>query len=284
MQRRRHDLPTAYARMAAYNGWTDPDGQTHLIDRPASPERGQLLSVLVTGGVRNLETFSISGLDLSYAHLPSVDLGVFTAQLINLALADFTSGYLSDIDFGGATLENARFVRASLRRCDFSVLDGTRARPPIRAADAPFATLASGADFSGAHIDDSSFAGAWLLAASFDGALVVSTSFSGAELGSATVRGAVLVGVDFTGAGLKSTDFDGAIMFGDDALERIAAQAGPGSFIRDRWIAEPITIAQVMKIPLVYNKLERAFVESAGPAWRLRRVKPFEDIAPTDGQ
>jgi uncharacterized protein YjbI with pentapeptide repeats len=284
MQRRRHDLPTAYARMATYNGWSDPDGQTHLIDRPTSPERGQLLSVLVTGGVRNLETFGISGLDLSYAHLPSVDLGVFTAQLVNLAVADFTGGYLSDIDFGGATLENARFVRGNLLRCDFSVLDSGRVRTPIRAGDAPFPTLASGADFSDAYIGDSSFSGAWLLAANFDGALVVATSFAGAELGPATFQGAVLVGVDFTGAGLKSTDLDGAIVFGDDALDRIAAQAQPDSFVRDRWVAEPIPLDQVMQIPLVYNKLEREFLEAAGPSWRLRRVKPFEDTPPPEGQ
>lgn len=277
MQRRRADLPQTYARMAAYYGWAEPDGQTRLIDRPASPERGQLLNVLVTGGVRNLETFNLAGLDLSHAHLPAIDLGVFSAQLARLAFADFSGAYLTDADFGGASLENARFARASLRRCDFSVLEAGRVRPPIRAEDAPFRTFASGADFSGAYLEDISFAGAWLLAANFDGALAVGASFAGAELGTATLRGAVLARADFAGAGLKSTDFDGAILFGGDPVAALAAAAAPGSFVADRWAADPVALDEVMAIALVFNNVERATLEAAGAPWRLRRVKPFEE-------
>ena len=64
---RRADLPNTYARLTAVFGWVDPGAENRLIDRPASPERGQLLRVLIGGGLRNLEGLNFFGLDLTFA-------------------------------------------------------------------------------------------------------------------------------------------------------------------------------------------------------------------------
>ncbi len=283
MQRRRDDLGDTYDRMAAYYDWQEPLTTTRLIDRPASPERGQLLNVLVTGGLRNLETLSTAGLDLSYAWLPEVDMGVFTAQTVRLPYADFTGSYLAEVDFGGARLENARFVRANIRDSDFSTLEADRVRPPLRAADAPFRTFMTGADFSGAMIADTQFTDVWLSAANFDGAILLRCSLAGADLSVATLRGAILIGTDLTGASLKSTDLDGAIVFGADFLDQLEKIAEPGSFVRDRWAQEPIDVAEIMAMSLANNSLELADIDDAmvkADPYRLRRIGGWDTTAP----
>ncbi len=283
MQRRRADLPETYDRMATYYDWQELPTVTRLIDRAASPERGQLLNVLVTGGIRNLETLSVAGLDLSYAWLPEIDMGVFTAQTARLPYADFTGSYLAQVDFGGASLENARFVRSDIRDTDFSTLDSARARPPLRAVDAPFRTFLTGADFSGAMLTDTSFVEAWLTAANFDGAILLRCNLAGADLSVATLRGAILLNSDLTGASLKSTDLDGAIVFGADYLDRLEKDAEPGSFVRGRWAQDPITVDEIMVLPLVNNSLEPADLAAAmaqGEPYRLRRIGGW-DQAPT---
>ncbi len=284
MQRRRDDLGDTFDRMATYYGWQDPQTTTRLIDRPASPERGQLLNVLVTGGIRNLETLSTAGLDLSYAWLPEVDMGVFTAQTIRLPYADFTGSYLADVDFGGASLENARFVRANIRDTDFSTLEADRVKPPLRAADAPFRTFMTGADFGDAMIADTRFGGVWLSAANFDGAILLRCSLAGADLSVATLRGTILLDTDLTGASLKSTDLEGAIVFGADFLDQLEKIAEPGSFVRDRWAQDPIDVAEIMAMPLANNSLEPADIDAAmvrGDPYRLRRIGDWNTAPPT---
>ena len=279
MQRRRADLGQTYARMAAHFGWAEPLATTALIDRPASPERGQLLAVLLAGGVRGLEVLNAAGLDLSFARMQNADLALVSAQMARLAYGDLSGSYLVECDFGGATLDNARLRQAHISRSRFASLTADRVRPPFRAADAPFTTFASGADFAGAVISASDFGGARLLAANFDGALVTATSFAGADLSAATLRGAVLLGVDLAGAALKSTDLDGAVVFGANALSELAATAAPGSFIADRWVLEPLTLDAVMALPVVGNTLtaDEVIAASGGASpFRVGRTQPFE--------
>ena len=90
MALRRDDLPQTYARLAEAKGWQDQPLQKGLIDRPASPERGELLRVLIAGGVRNLEPLNFVGLDLSFAYMQDADIGLVTAQGALLSYADFS--------------------------------------------------------------------------------------------------------------------------------------------------------------------------------------------------
>lgn len=57
-------LPDTCARIGGYSGWiegwTEPDADARLIDRPASPDRGQLLSVLLGAGLFNLRSLNVN--------------------------------------------------------------------------------------------------------------------------------------------------------------------------------------------------------------------------------
>lgn len=279
MERRRGDLSQAYARMAEAFSWRDTPAAAGLIDRPASPERGQLLQVLTFGGVRNLEILNHFGLDLAFAYLPNAELALLTAQGGRLSYADLSGSHIVESDLGGAWLENTRFRRATISRSSFAAVAADRVRPPPRAADAPFSTHAQGADFSGAVIRDSSFRGAFLTAASLDGALLVATDFGQADLSAATLRGAILVGPVLDGVALKAADLDGAILFGPDPLADLTARAAAGTFRADRYRAEPLTWEALMAIPLVHQTLSRdeiaAAVGGADPV-RLVRIAPLE--------
>jgi uncharacterized protein YjbI with pentapeptide repeats len=275
MEARRADLPETYARIAEFNGWDDLPQGTRLIDRPASPERGQLLNVLVTGGLRDLEALNAAGLDLSHAYVPGLTLGVFSAQIGQLSFADFTGTQLVDFDMGGAFVENARFVRARLDRANFGTLTGDRMKWPMRPEDAPFYTVLSGSDFTEAQVRDSDFNGAWMLATRFDGAVLRGVNFAQAELGTSTFRGTLILSADFTGAGLKSVDFEGAVVFGADALARLAAAAQPGSFVPESWELQPVTVDELMGVAVFSNAVsaeEMAEAMLAGEPFRMHRV------------
>lgn len=280
MQGRRAAFPGTYDRMATYNRWLDaPDG-VRLIDRPSSPERGHLLSVLAGAGVRALEPLNVAGLDLSFARLQDAVLPALSLQGGRLAYADFSGAALTECDLGGAVLENARFRRADIRRSTFADVQETRVRPPLRAADAPHKSFLSGADFSAAVVRDTDFSDAWALATNWDGAVLDRVRFTGTQLGLARFPGAVLIAPDFTGAGLKSADFDGAIVFGADALDRIAAVAEPGSFRADRFRLLPMTMADVLALPLVNQTLDGGEITAAtgGAApYRVERIVAFDD-------
>ena len=280
MLRRRADLPKTFARMQAAFGWPEEGAESRLIDRPASPERGQLLSVLLGAGLHNLERLNLAGLDLSFAYLPNADITLLTGLGARMAYADFSGSYLTEADLGGAALENARFRGAQFRRSSFAVVGPERTRAPYLPENAPFASFLSGADFDSSVQFGTDFTGAVLTAASFDGAVFLGGRFDGAALGAATFRDAVLIGTSFAGAELKSVDFDGAILFGRDVPAELAAAAAPGSFVPARFRAEPVTLDEVLAINAVYQNLEPSEVEAAaagGTPFRLLRVQSFEE-------
>lgn len=280
LEGRRADLPAAHARMTAAFGWRETRTEAALIDRPASPERGQLLQILTFGGLRNLEVLNHFGLDLSFAHLPNAELALVTAQGGRFSYADLSGSHIIESDLGGAWLENARFRRTTISRSSFAAVTADRVRVPFPAEGAPYPTNAQGADFSGAAVRDSDFRGAYLTAARFDGAVLVNTSFAGADLSAATLRGAVLVAPGLDGVALKATDLDGAILFGPDPLAALTASAAQGTFRADRYRAAPLSWDELMAIPVVQRTLDReeiaAAVGDASPV-RLVRILPLED-------
>ena len=280
MQGRRDDLGDSYTAMAAYFGWQDRPEGTRLIDRPASPERGQLLNVLMSGGVRNLEPLSFLGLDLSFAMLKRTNFLLVTAQQTELSFADLSGSEIVECDFGSAILENARFRRAHIRRSRFAALMPDQVRAPLPAQDGPTATRLAGADFSGAIIADSDFSGVWATAARFDGAALVATPFKDADLSLASFRGAVLIATDFTGASLKRADFDGAVVFDAAFLTRLADTAAPGSFRADRFRIDPLAMADVMGLQIINANFDadRIAALTAGAApFRITRIASFDE-------
>ncbi|MBN8632504.1 MAG: pentapeptide repeat-containing protein [Rhodobacterales bacterium] len=278
LQRRRADLGDAYPKLEAYFGWADrPDG-TYLVDRPASPERGQLLRVMVSSGLRNLELFTFTGLTLDYAMLKSTDLSLITAQQARLSYADFSGSYLVECDFGSAILENARFRRAHISRTRFAALTEDQVLPPLPPQTAFAITRLSGADFARATITASDFSGAALTAAIFDGALLDGVNFSGADLSAATFRGTVILQADFAGVSLKRTDLDGAVVFGEDFLTRLAQTAAPDSFRPELFRLDPLKAGALDGMMVVQDALtpEDIAARTGGAApFRITRIGEF---------
>ena len=280
MLRRRGDLGQTYARLAEANGWQEPGPQNQLVDRPASPERGQLLRVLIAGGIRNLAPLNFVGLDLSFAYMQNADLSLMTAQGGLMSYADFSGSHIIGSDLGGAWLENVRFRGCRIERTSFADITADRVQPPFRPEEGTVPSFLAGADFEAAALIDVSFAEADLLAANFDGALLVRPDFSGSILGAATLRGAVLLAPEFAGATLKSVDLDGAVVFGTDFLPELMAAAEPDSFVAARYVAAPVTLAEVMALPVVDLTLtedEVVAISGGAPAFRLQRIQPFEN-------
>lgn len=278
LQRRRGDLGEGYPKLEAYFGWADRPEGTWLVDRPASPERGQLLRVMVSSGLRNLELFTFAGLTLDHAMLKSTDLSLITAQQARLSYADFSGSYLVECDFGSAILENARFRLANISRTRFAALPPDQVRAPLPAETGLALTRLAGADFSRATIRDSDFSGAALMAASFDGALLDGVDFGGADLSAATLRGTVILDADFAGASLKRTDFDGAIVFGEDFLTRLSAAAAPETLRPDLFRLDPMAADDLSALMVVQNALtpEEIASRSGGAApFRVTRVGEF---------
>ena len=277
---RRTDLPNTYARMAAAYGWPAQGAENRLIDRPASPERGQLLQVMVAGGIRNLEVLNHFGLDLSFAYLQAADLFLLTTQGGRLSYADFSGSHIMGGDFGGSYLENARFRSCRIQDTSFAAVTAGRVNPPLKAENAPYSTFLTGADFNASVLINVDFTAAYLTAANLDGTLLVRANLSGASLGAATLRGAVLLAPILDGTEWKSADLDGAVVFGASFLAEAAAIAAPDTLRPEMYEATPMTLAEVMAINIVYQNLTEAEVTgitNAAPAFRVKRTSPFTD-------
>lgn len=279
LEHRKDDLPETWARLQSAFGWAASEATSRVIDRPASPERGQLFQTLVAAGVRDLDVLNHLGLDLSYAYLPGQEITWVRSMGGRMSFADFSGGQITESDLGGSWLTNARFDKAQVVRSDFSVAGAERVRPPFPVEGGPFGTFLSGASFRQAQIVDTSFAGAQAMAADFDGALLVRTDFRDAVLGAATFRRAVLIDTDFGGADLKSVDFDGAIVFGADFLEKLSA-AAPERFRPDRFRLDPVGADELVAVPMLRDSIHIRDLasESKGmPAFRIVRIGSFED-------
>jgi uncharacterized protein YjbI with pentapeptide repeats len=276
---RRHDLPGLWASAAALNGWADSVAPVRLIDRPASPERGQLLRVMLGNGLRAFEVLNFYGLDLTFAQAQGLTIPGATMQTANLAFADVSHGSLVETDLRGANLSNARLRHAQVLRARLGVLLSPEARAPLDQGglDA-FPSRLNGTDFSGALVQDSDFSGADALASVFDGALMVRPDFTEASLGAASFRGTVLVAPVWTNAFLVKADFDGAIVFGADPLAEMAAAAFGGTFDPALYRAESADLEATLA-PLRWADPDAAGIRALMgdvPVWRLVRIAPLE--------
>ncbi|SPF77801.1 pentapeptide repeat-containing protein [Pseudoprimorskyibacter insulae] len=274
--RRRADLPGFYDGAQAAFRWVEPSGLPDLIDRPASPERGQLLEVMIQSGLRELESLTYYGLDLSFAVLPDARLFAMSLQGGRLAYSVMPRAQVIETDFRGAAMENSDFSASYIRGADFGPLTPEVGKGPYAQIGLTAATQIAGASFADGFLQDVRFAQVQALAANFDRATLQGVSFAGAILGGATFRDAVLMNVDFNDAAVHSVDFDGAFVFAADTLAQWSDVTAKGSFRADRYVLEPATAQDVMQIDSAYQQIAP---EDLGPVWRIRRVKPFEDQA-----
>ncbi len=137
--------PALYSRIVALLRTLRPyrflNSQGKLIDKPLSPERGQLLIVL-TGADVDLKplarTADFSFADLEYAELPGKDLSE-----LKLSHANMRNAKLMYADFSGADIRSCDFSRADLCGADLSF---------YTSKDASFPTMTDAACFDGASL------------------------------------------------------------------------------------------------------------------------------------
>ncbi len=280
-ERLAEQLPKQFARVSDAVGPAAEQGEIRLIDRPASPERGQLLTALTSAGVREMEVLNFYGMDLSYAYAPEIRLFLTSFQAGQLAFADFTFADVIGADFSGAFLANARFRNADITSATFaSVLAEDSKIPEAGRTKEVFFTQMQGADFSNAVLRRTSFAYVNGIALNFDGATLMEPDFRFAEIPASTFRGAVILDADFEGTDLRSVDFDGAVVAGADFLEQITAAAAPGSFRPERFELSEIDINRAFEVPSLFRAFDaEEILERVGNKglYLVTRVQPFEN-------
>lgn len=171
-----------------------------MIERPLSPERGNLLLALVNSSLdsltldtifqktvfreANLRDAILSGATLSRATLSNVDLSG-----ANLRDAKLIKAYLGGTDFGGADLSGADLRGADLFRADLFRADLFRTN--LFRADLSETYLSkaifSGADLRGAIFSEANLRGAALIGADLRGAYFIRANLSGADLRNANL-------------------------------------------------------------------------------------------------
>jgi hypothetical protein len=268
---RRADLPAsqlARDEIAALGG-TAPvfEGEQRgvMSDRPVSPERGQLLTLLAAMDIHDIGALPFA--DFSFAEIRTSSMSALQLQSSMLRFADFDRQMIIASSFDGANLEHARFRNARLSHNSFAstlVPELNYTKP---------AELA-GTDFSGAILTQISFEGSRGFGQNFDRAVLHNVQFTNTDLSAGTFRNSIFGVVDFTGATLKSVDFDGAIVFAADFIETVAAQAAPETFTASRFALEPLAAEEFERHP----RWADAWLDGLqdGQAYRVMRVEGFE--------
>jgi uncharacterized protein YjbI with pentapeptide repeats len=221
-----------------------------LADRPLSPERGQLISLLEQAGVADTEQLSYEGADFSFADVTAPEFGAMSLRMARMVFADLSNVTMEGTRFDGASMEMARFQRSKFFGVSFDVAEAADLNAPYLDENGPFPTFIPGADFSGATIIDTSFIGAIGMAANFDGAALHDVDFSEALLIGATFRGAMLSDVTFELTTATAVLFDDAIVFDEDFLQKLAGVAGALGVDVSSYVLEPLTQDELMDHPL----------------------------------
>lgn len=242
-----------------------------MIDRPLSPERGQIMAILIYNRLTDFST--LIGADFSFAEVRATS----TAQSLRLSFAllrfsNFDRQLLIGAAFDGASLEHARFRNANINSTQF----GVGQLPSAIGEGIGFerGTQLSGTDFSGAIIKNTEFTKARGFGINFDRAVIHKVQFTAAEMAGSTFRTSIFGEVDFTGANLASVDFDGALVFDPAFLDTVAKQAAPDTFKRDFFELEPITPAQFEEHPRWADAWLDGLEEKQ--AYRVKRVGTFK--------
>ncbi len=242
-----------------------------MSDRPLSPERGQIMAILIYNHLADFQT--LVGADFSFAEVKAATMGTeLRLAFASLRFASFDRQLLIAADLSGASLEHARFRNATINGSQF----GLASFPSLIGEADGFerGTQLSGTDFTGAIIKDTGFARARGFGINFDRAVIHKVQFTDAEMAGSTFRGSIFGVVDFTGANLSSVDFDGALVFDTAFLDTVAAQAAADTFVRERYELEPITPEQFSEHPRWADAWLDGLEEKQ--AYRIKRVTEFK--------
>lgn len=241
-----------------------------MSDRPLSPERGQIIGLLVSNGLTDFS--ELNGADFSFAEVRTASTASsLRFHFASLRFANFDRQLLVGAEFDGAYLEHARFRNANLNYVQFTAGE----LPSITGGEGlKQGAQLSGTDFSGAILNNVSFDGSRGFGINFDGGIVHNSTFSGTSMAGSTFRNTIFGAAGFGGTDLKSVDFDGAIVFDPAFLDTVAAQAAPDSFVRDRFAIAPISADEFARHP----RWSDAWLDGLEKqqAYRITRLGAFE--------
>ncbi|HHI89173.1 MAG TPA: pentapeptide repeat-containing protein, partial [Hellea balneolensis] len=212
-------------------------GQIGLIPEPVSPERGQILTMLLGAGIRDTELLSFRGADFSFAEFRMRTLGQTSYRHAQMGFARFAEMVLVEMKFGDAVLDHANFERALISKCDFSGIRPEDIKPPfVSSPDLAYhRTSMTGTRFGQTIIVNARFEHISGLVVDFGQAALYNTSFRGAYLDGSIFRNTLLLDVNFENASLKALDLEGALVFEKDFLDRLEKTAQKGTFRKSRW-------------------------------------------------
>ncbi|MBK8086376.1 MAG: pentapeptide repeat-containing protein [Devosia sp.] len=271
---RRTELLSEEAR-ASVAASTPKNAAGELIDRIASPERGQLLILLANAFITDTEELTFRGADFSFAHVRMDTLKVMSLNHASLRFSDFSGTDFDSVSFRGAYLENARFRRSVFDNCDFTAVPANQANGPFRRSDDwVYRTQATGADFNATQMFDVRMSGSHLMAASFDEALLVRHDFTDSTLTGATFRNAALADVKFEGADLKAVELDGVITDRADFIAYLDEVTEP--FAADRYEIAPVSRADLSDHPRTFELWLTGWPEDR-QLYRVKRIKDFTE-------
>lgn len=256
-----------------------PDTE-RLVDRPVSPERGDLLTMLTANGILQTEQLTFLGADFAFAEFRRELAGGLSLKHARLAFADFSWTRMVGCAFGAAQLDHARIENAVVRGSDFSSLAAADVTEPFSVGNLDYLpTNMAGVSFRGSVIHQTGFARIHAIAPVFDGAAVAMADFTGASIGGASFRESLIIDSVFDGASLLSVDLEGAIVFEQTFLERLKQAASPGTFVAERWQLTPVPAGEVANHPRYAEMTNHVREEAyAGvQAWRISRVAPIAE-------
>ena len=272
--------PDAVADQSVLDGGPARPDTERLVDRPVSPERGDLLTMLTANAILDTETLTFLGADFSFAEFRREVAGGLSLRHARLAFADFSWTRMISCQFGAAQLDHARIENAVVRQTEFSSLSADQVREPFTAGDFDYLpTSMAGISFAGSVLHQVGFRRVNAIAPVFDGGVVAMTDFTGASIGGASFRDAIIIDSQFGGASLLSMDLEGAIVFEQTFLQELKQSAAPGSFVADRWQLTPVPAGEVASHPR-YIEMTNHVDETAYAgvqAWRISRAQPVAD-------
>lgn len=261
----------------------DEFDRTELIERPVSPERGDLIALLVGNGLNDTELLTVVGADFSFAELRLEVLPGMSLRHARLSFADLSWMRIVSSRFGGAKLEHATIENAVVRQSDFSALT-TDTRSPLFSMDGvdTLPAIMTGASFDRSVIVQSDFGGSVGIGMSFMDAALANASFNASSIPVADFSNAMILATSFEGALLQSVRLDNAIVFDATFLDKLDDEAASGTFVRERWKLEPIpagTVAEHPRYAELTNHVDvAALIEQQ--AFRILRVQDDESKQP----
>ena len=246
-----------------------------LVDRPVSPERGDLLTMMSANSILDTEALTFLGADFSFAEFRRELAGGLSMRHARLAFADFSWTRMVGSQFGAAQLDLARIENAVVRGTNFSSLPADEVAEPFSADGFDYLpTRMTGVSFRNSIIYNTTFARIEAIAPLFDGAVVAMADFTGASIAASSFRNAIIIESNFEGASLLSMELEGAIVFDQTFLEKLKQAAATGTFVADRWHLTPISAGEVadhrLHTEMTVQVPESAYV--GVQAWRIRRV------------